>query len=202
MDVAVDPPGDTPPDPMTVELLARVRDGDSGAFGEIYRRYHDELLFAVRAHLGPKLRSALESEDILQSVAIDAFRALPRFDPQGPKSLKHYLHKMIVNKIRSRAEYHAAAKRAGSVPLTNEAEEAIAQPGTEPTYYDGDRFIKLEIALRSLPPEMERVVVLRKVDGLSSKEVAEILGKSDSAVRQTYSRALAKLTVSMGGGSE
>jgi DNA-directed RNA polymerase specialized sigma24 family protein len=93
-----------------------VREGDSGAFGEIYRRYHDELLFAVRAHLGPKLRTALESEDILQSVVIDAFRALPRFEPRGPGSLKHYLHAMIVNKIRSRAEYHGAARRSGTVP--------------------------------------------------------------------------------------
>jgi RNA polymerase sigma-70 factor (ECF subfamily) len=178
-----------------------VREGDSGAFGEIYRRYHDELLFAVRAHLGPKLRTALESEDILQSVVIDAFRALPRFEPRGPGSLKHYLHAMIVNKIRSRAEYHGAARRSGTVPLTPEAEPMIPEPSSAPEYSAGERFLDLERALRALPAEMERVLILRKVDGLPSKEVAQVLGKSDASVRQIYSRALARLALSMGGSS-
>ncbi len=188
---------DTVSESATLELLARFRDGDSAAFGELYRRYHDELLFAVRAHLGSRLRSVLESEDVLQSVVVDAFKALPRFEPRGPGSLRHYLHQMIVNKIRARADYFNAAKRAGTEPLSESRAADLAGVGGELGYRDGDRFVKLEGALRKLPEEMRRVIVLRKVDGLPSREVATMLGKGDAAVRKLYSRALARLTAEL-----
>lgn len=184
-------------DGATLALLARIKDGDAAAFEELYGRYHDELLFAVRAHLGRRLRAALESEDVLQSVAIDAFQALPRFEPRADGSLKHYLHKMIVNKIRARAGYFNAAKRAGTQPLSET--QAGALPGREggPEYRSGERFVRLERALELLPDETREVVVLRKVDGLPSREVAELLGKSDVAVRKLYSRGIARLTLLM-----
>ena len=182
---------DVPYEGVTVDLLARIREGDDAAWEALYRRYHDDLLFAVRAHLGPAMRAKLESEDVLQSVAIQALKALPSFEPRGPGSLRHYLHRMIVNKIRDRADFHAAAKRGGGVRLATTELQRV--PDAAPDYQDGDRFVKLERALRLLPPEMERVLVLRKVDGLSSKEAADVLGKSDAAVRKLYSRAVARL---------
>jgi len=178
----------------TVELLGRIRSGDEAGWHELYRRYHDELLFAVRAHLGRGLRSALESEDVLQSVALEALRAVPNFEHRGPGSLRHYLHKMIVNKIRDRADYFGAQKRAGTVPLTPQQEAGLTHAASEPQYFDGDRFERLERALRALPDDMQRIVVLRRVDGLSSKEAADALGKSDVAARKLYSRAIARLT--------
>ncbi len=185
------------PESATLELVARIRGGDSAAFGELYSRYHDELLFAVRAHLGPRLRTALESEDVLQSVVVDAFKALPDFQPRGPGSLRHYLHAMIVNKIRARADYFDALRRAGTQPLSDSAAAELPEPGGEPAYRDGERFERLERALRGLPPEMQQVVILRKVDGLPSKEAADLMGRSDAAVRKLYSRALARLTALM-----
>lgn len=188
-------PEDAAYEGITVELLARIRAGEEEAWEALYRRYHDDLLFAVRAHLGPGLRGNLESEDVLQSVAIQALKALPDFEPRGPGSLRHYLHKMIVNKIRDRADYHAAAKRGGGVRLASTDLHRLPDreaTDREPTYQD-ERFVELERAMRLLPPEMERVLVLRRVDGLSSKEAAEVLGKSDAAVRKLYSRAVARL---------
>jgi len=190
-DQAQEPLEDVPYEGVTVELLARIREGDDSAWEALYSRYHDDLLFAVRAHLGPAMRAKLESEDVLQSVAIQALRTLPSFEPRGPGSLRHYLHKMIVNKIRDRADYHTAAKRGGAVRLATTELQRL--PDGAPEYEDGTRFDQLEHAMRLLPPDMERVLVLRKVDGLTSKEAAEVLGKSDEAVRKLYSRAVARL---------
>lgn len=184
-------------DPLTSELLARVRDGDAGAFGELYHRYHDELLFAVRLHLGPRLRSKLESEDILQSVAIEAMRALPRLNEDRSGGLRHYLHTMVVNKIRGRADHFDAQKRAGDVPLTPSAAANLA--GEEPCYHQSDRFERLERAMNALPDDFRQILTLRKVDGLTSKEAARVLDRSDAAVRKLYSRALARLAMLAGG---
>jgi len=185
------------PEGVTLALLTRIKDGDAAAFDELYRRYHDELLFAVRMHLGRGLRGALESEDVLQSVAIDAFRALPHFEPRADGSLKHYLHKMIVNKIRARASYFNAAKRAGTQPLSETQASLLPGREVQPEYVEGERFERLERALELLPDEMREVVVLRKIDGLASREAAELVGKSDAAVRKLYSRGLARLTLLM-----
>lgn len=179
---------------LTLELLSRIRAGDQQAWEALYRRYHDELLFAVRTHLGPRLRSALESEDVLQSVAIEALRSLPQLELREPGGLRHYLHKMIVNKIRDRADYFAAQKRDGGVSLSTTEMHAIPDGGGEPRYNDSERYERLESALRLLPPDMERVIVLRKIDGLSSVQAAQMMGKSDVAVRKLYSRALARLS--------
>ena len=111
----------TPPDERrTVELLEDLRAADEGAWSELYRRYHDELLLLVRRRLGRRLRSVLESEDVLQSVALEAFRALPGFEHRGEGSLRRFLRQLVLNKIRDRADTFGAAKRAGGVPLATE----------------------------------------------------------------------------------
>jgi DNA-directed RNA polymerase specialized sigma24 family protein len=64
---------DAPDDSVGRALVERLRAGDRAAGDELFRRYHDEMLFAIRARLGTRLRGAMESEDVLQSVALEAF---------------------------------------------------------------------------------------------------------------------------------
>ena len=189
----------------TLELVACLQDEDSSvqgrAWSELYRRYHDELLLVVRARLGARLRAHLESEDVLQSVALEAFRAMPRFEPRGEGSLRRFLHTLVVNKIRDRADTYGAQKRAGAVPLSDALLETVPSESPQPCAYYDDAYARLERALGRLPDEMREIVVLRRLEGLPSKEVAETLGKSDGAVRKLYSRALARLALELGAGA-
>ncbi len=187
-----------PDESVSLDLVTRIRGGDQAAFDELYRRYHDQLLFVVRVRLGPGLRRWLQSEDIFQSVARDALTALGRFEYRGPGSLDRYLETMVLNKIRDRSDTFGSQKRAGAVPLT-EAHLAELTDGDDklPGYLDDERFGRLERCLQVLPEEMREILLLRKVDGLSSREVAEQTGRSDAAVRKAYSRALARLTALM-----
>jgi RNA polymerase sigma-70 factor (ECF subfamily) len=185
----------TPPsEGRTLELIERIRGNDPQAWTELYRVYHDELLFTIRMNLGSKLRAALQSEDVLQSVALEAFKALPGFEHRGTGSLSAFLRRLVLNKIRDRADHFGAARRAGAVPLTDTVLERLGS-GAEPRYYDGERFERLERGLRALPEDMRAVLLLRKVEGLSSREAAERLGRSDAATRKLYSRALARLSL-------
>lgn len=185
------------PAARTVELLGRIREGDATAWDELYRAYHDELLFVARMNLGNKLRSALDSEDVLQSAALEAFRALPRFEYREEGGLRRFLHRLVVNKIRDRADTHGAQKRAGAVQLTDTLMRGLAGSG-EPTYASA-KYEQLERCLGRLPEEMRRVILLRKIEGYSSKEAAEHMGATDAATRKLYSRAMAKLASLMHG---
>ncbi len=188
---------DGPDESRSTELVLRLRAGDTSAFEELYRRYHDELLLVVRARLSRRLRAALESEDILQSVALEAFRELARFEPRGAGSLKRFLHTLIVNKIRDRADTFGAAKRAGTIALDDAVGQSLAAR-VEPLSYHDPAYAALERALAALPPAMREIIVLRRIDGLSSQEAAARLRKSDAAARKLYSRALARLATLLG----
>jgi RNA polymerase sigma-70 factor (ECF subfamily) len=175
-----------------MDLVQRIRQGDRAAWDELYARYHDQLLLAVRLRLGSGLRRFLTSEDIFQSVALEAFRSLSEFEYRGQGSLEAYLRTLVVNKIRDRADTFTAKKRAGSVPLGEALAESLAEPG--PRYHDAERYERLERALNALPEDQRELIVLRKLEGLSSKEVAARLGLTDDAARKAFSRAMARLT--------
>ncbi len=197
-DPAVDPLPAPPDDAQSRDLVERARAGDSAAGEEFYRRYHDEILFAVRARLGARLRGVLQSEDVLQSVALEALQALPRFEHGGPGSVRRWLQRIVLNKVRDLADHWSAQKR-DLAALRGESALVLAEnvAQAEPGYHD-ERFFKLERALAALPEDMRTILVLRRAEGLTSREAAERMGRSDDSARKLYSRALARLTTSMG----
>ncbi|MAG57784.1 MAG: hypothetical protein CMJ83_15970 [Planctomycetes bacterium] len=179
---------------LTHEIVERINAGDTGAWNDLWSRVHDGLLFAVRCRLGPALRRHLESEDILQSVALEALRDLPGFVPRGADGLRHFLHVLVTRKIRDRVDTFGAAKRQGTERL---GEREIAAAGSTAGYRDPDLYAPLERAIDALPEEMREVILLHRIDGLPSKEVADRMGRSDVAVRKLYSRALRLLRPSL-----
>jgi len=186
-------PGE-PDEAETLALLGRARGGDEAGWRELYERYHDPLLFWVRTHLGPGLRRHLQSEDVLQSAALVWFRDLERFEYRGKGSLQRFLRRLILNKIKDRADFFGAARRAGAVTL----DETALSAGGDVGYRDPETYDRLERALAVLPDELREVVLLHKVEGLPTQEIAERMGKTDDAVRKAYSRAIAKLALRMG----
>lgn len=189
-----------PPESASLDLVARIQEGDDTAWEELYRRYHDQLLLVVRTRLGSKLRARLTSEDIFQSVVADAVKALRRFEYRGPGSLERFLRTMVLNKIRDRADTFGAQKRSGEVPAGDAFLERVPAPDSGAGYFEAETYERLERELERLPEDMREVLVLRRIEGLSSQEAARRLGKSDAAVRKAYSRALARLATRMGAG--
>jgi RNA polymerase sigma-70 factor (ECF subfamily) len=61
-----------------------------------------------------------------------------------------------------------------------------------------ERFERLEKALRGLSPDHREVIVLARIEGLQMKEIAERLGRSNSAVKNLLLRALKELKSSFG----
>lgn len=174
----------------SIELLRRLRGGDHEAFGVLYRRHRDELLLAVRAGMGPNLRAAMQSEDVLQSVAMEAFSLLQRDEPPAAGFVP-LLRRIVRHRLIDRAR---ALRRRRVAPAGVEAVAATAAPT-----YDDPRFDRLERALLALPPDFREVLRLRRFEALSSQEAAVRMGRSDAATRQLYARAMARLTLLLDG---
>jgi RNA polymerase sigma-70 factor (ECF subfamily) len=60
----------------------------------------------------------------------------------------------------------------------------------------------LTAAMMQLPPRERAAIVLREIEGLSTAEVAEILGSSEVTVRSQISRAIARLRQILAGGQQ
>lgn len=186
-----------PPDSTeTIELVNRLQAGQTGAWEDLYRRYRDEMLLTVRLGMGKRLRESLQSEDVLQSVALAAFQAMPRFEARQSGGLRSFLHKLVRNKLVDHARALQAKKRAGTTALTPSHADRLAEP--EVPAYSDPRYDTIERALAQMPDDMRAVIQLRRFEGLSSQEAAERMQKSDDAVRKLYSRAIARLSLLAG----
>jgi len=74
--------------------------------------------------------------------------------------------------------------------------------GVRPYTDELDRVLtawQVEAALESLPDASRELIILRKYEELTFPEIARRLGKSEDACRMAFSRAMAALTIAMGG---
>jgi RNA polymerase sigma-70 factor (ECF subfamily) len=171
------------------DIVRLVLDGDTAIFELLMRRYNERLYRAARAIL----RDDHEAEDVLQQAYVNAFAALRQFS--GAASFATWLTRIAVNeslaRLRRRGRYEAVDLDASNVePLMPQA-HIDASP--ERQAFAGELRRLLESAIDTLPDGMRDVFVLREVEGLSTNEVAEVLGVSLDVVKTRLSRGRAAL---------
>lgn len=167
-----------------VQLVRAAREGDEAAFEELVRR-HAPRLHAVVLRLA---RNPAEASDITQEAFLRAWRGLPRF--QGTAAFSTWLHRIGVNEAHRRAGRGAAARQETSL------EEAVAEPrepGPGPAARAEHRELRvaLERAIADLRFDLRAPLVLRDVEGLSTREAAEVLGLGEAAFKSRLHRARA-----------
>jgi RNA polymerase sigma-70 factor (ECF subfamily) len=182
------------------ELLQRLLAGDEKAFVEIVTRYHESLVRVARYYVG----SEASAEDVAQETWIAVLRGVDRFE--GRSSFKTWLFRILVNRARTAGvkEHRVIAvdpqmsdisvspsrfDQGGQwseppVPFTDAIEDGIAN---EPLV----RLVHESIA--RLPEAARAVVTLRDVQGLSTTEVAELLGITEANVRVILHRSRARI---------
>ena len=177
-------------DALTDEALVdAARNGSEAAFRELVERYEDRVASVVIRMLG----DTAEAEDAGQETFIRFYRSLRRF--RGQASVGTYLTRIAIN--LSLTELKKRRRRSIFVPFTppgtehDAPEMDYADPAASAEYDDtGDRVQK---ALNQLKPEFRSVIVLRLMEGYSTKETAEILGLPIGTVLSRLRRAQEKL---------
>jgi RNA polymerase sigma-70 factor (ECF subfamily) len=168
----------------TDEALVRgLAAGREEAFAALYDRF-GPLLFRVALAL---LSSRPDAEDAVQEVLVGLVRA--RGTLAGIENLRAYLFACL----RSAAG-RLAARRKQRPEATGEIEDRVAPQPREP---DLDRSVRLEKALRGLPPEQRELVALKVDGGLTFAEIATCLGISANTAASRYRYALEKLRAAL-----
>lgn len=155
--------------------------GDEEAFASIVAAYHRELM----SHARRRLHDPRAAEDAVQEALLRAFRALPRFN--GEYKLGAWLHRIVENvcadegnRRRREGELSDRVASLPPIPEADVADSAIADP-------------EVTQALQSLAPSYREALVLRYVEGLPYREVAEKTGVTEENARARAHRGRAVL---------
>jgi RNA polymerase sigma-70 factor (ECF subfamily) len=195
----------------TVQLLSRFKGGDAHALSHLCDRYVDRLHAVVRLRMGARLRSKLESVDIVQEAFLDGIRGLNQFSYHSEGDFFHWLCKITENRIRDQADYFRAQKRdaARERPLeaARPSHDSVFGPIAELARHtspaslvaQAEDLARLESAVDALPEAQREALLLVRYEGLSFPEAARHLRSTPDAVRMLVARAIVALGKSMSG---
>lgn len=162
-------------------LLAAARDGDERAFERLADRYTPRL----RRALLRITRNPDTAEDAAQDALLRAWQNVSRF--QGNSSFFTWLTRIGIN------EAYRTMQRRGAGPtlaLDDAIGERIPAWNAQPEeIFESREFLDaIEDALGRLPLDYRQVVVLRDVEGLSTREAAVALGLEEGALKSRLHR--------------
>jgi RNA polymerase sigma-70 factor (ECF subfamily) len=183
-----------------LELIRRVRAGDEVAATELVRRYEPVIRRTVRLQLrDPRLRRALDSQDICQSVLASFFvrAASGQYELDRPTQLLNLLIVMARNKLISQARRpHVVRRDPEFLHVNPAAEQKILSPGPSPSQQAAWR--DLLRAFRGNLSEEERQLADRRGQNQQWAAIAAELGGNADALRKKLTRALDRVSRQMG----
>ncbi|MGP8058187.1 MAG: RNA polymerase sigma factor [Acidimicrobiales bacterium] len=185
-------------------LLERVLNGDETAFVEIVRRYNSTLVRVARTYVA----NDATAEDVAQETWMAVVRGIERFE--GRSTFKTWLFRICVNRARS-----AGVREHRSVPV----DLTPAGPTVDTSRFNGagmwadppvpftelvegriddkPTVAAIRRTIDGLPEATRAVVTLRDVEGLSTVEVADLLGITEANVRVIVHRGRAKVRAAL-----
>lgn len=164
-------------------LLIEAAQRDPARFADVYDAWFDR----VYAYVARRTSNRSETEDLVSDVFHHALANLRRFEWRGAP-FSAWLFRIAANKIADRWERLGREQALDPPPESAAADQEEAH----------DR-AKVLALLRDLPEDQRRVVELRFVEEKSTREVAEMLGRSEGAIKQLQFRGLESLRARMGG---
>jgi RNA polymerase sigma-70 factor (ECF subfamily) len=185
-------------------LVESAMHGDRAAIARLLEQNLPRLRAYVRLNADPNVRQHESCSDLVQSVCKEVLEHMGTLEYRGEGLFRAWLFQAALNKIQERRRFHRAGKRdraredRRSRLLEEELHEcygAIASPSRVAMARESVQ--RMEAAFDGLPEEYREVIVLSRIVGLSRKEVAERMHRSEGSVAMLLSRALLRLVAVM-----
>ena len=176
-----------PAPPADIGSLARQAAGrDVSAFGDLYRIYFPQMLRYVSSRVTGRGGSGGPGQHRVR----EGFRAIGRYEP-SPAQFSTWLYTIAQNTI---IDYY----RKRRLPQVDDADSelfAVTDPGEGPEacLLADERRDILQQAVMQLTPEQRLVIGCRFYFNLPVQEVANMMGKTEGAVKALQFRALDRL---------
>lgn len=184
------------------DWLRRASQGDNAASSHILDMYREQLKRVVSARLDPRLAARLDPSDVVHDVMAIACNSLPDWIEED-KVVYACLHRLVRDRLSTlRRDHITYQKRSVNRETANFAElsdesvmhlcERLGVESDTPSQIAirNENKALIRAALIQLRDSDREILVMRILEGTPAKEVAEILGISESAVHMRQMRAL------------
>lgn len=151
-------------------LIARAREGDTAAFRELFVLHRHTVTRIVHRMLGP----SPEVEDVVQEVFLNVYRSLHAF--RGDSKFSTWLHRLCTNVTRMHLRRGRSRPRFADVEVPEAPPRDAAPDGPLEQVERAERVRALYRLLDRLSEKKREVLVLHDLDGVSAKEIAELVG--------------------------
>jgi len=172
-------------------LVVRGQAGDRQAFGQLYQRHVD----GVYAYIALRVRDSALADDLTQDVFVSAWRSLAGFQWQG--SLAPWLMRIAHNRIANHWRTQGRRPEQVSLPSGDDPDDPRPEFADAESPSDdaslGLGSADLSRAMERLTDLQRQVIALRFGAGLSLAETADMLQRTQNAVKNLQHNALANL---------
>ena len=155
------------------DLVRRCQAGDLAAFEPLVEKYRDRA-WRLAYQL---LRDREDAWDCAQEAFVRAYQSIGAF--RGQSAFYTWLFRITVNIATDRLRSRGARARAfGAEPVPEEEWARTAadpQAGPEDVAQQVERRARIRSALDTLPPKARTIIMLSDVEGLSYREIADVL---------------------------
>jgi len=174
------------------ELIGRARVGDVGAFEALADVHADRLYTVALGFLG----DGGEAEDVVQETLLRAWLGIRRFE--GRAMVFTWLHRIAVNESNRALERRQ--KRRANVRVDQQSVELPAPARDGPASHAERQELReaLQLAIGQLSVPCRTALVLRDIEGLSTREAAEIAGVGEAAFKSRLHQARLRVRALVG----
>ncbi len=167
-----------------LELVRKLRNGDSSAFDLLFGQYSSNLFYFVNKHLNVRE----ESEEIVQDVFLNLWKH--KKEIKSEEAFKSYLYKIALNNIRN----YFIKKQVREKHKQLIAQEFLIENEANTDEPDYESVIKkVDLLINRLPEKRREIFLLSRKEGLDISEIAKYLEISESTVKNQISSAISFL---------
>jgi RNA polymerase sigma-70 factor (ECF subfamily) len=178
-------PGHDPERERVAALVALAQQGDAEAFGLVYDRYVDQIYRYLYYRVG----SHALAEDLTSETFLRALRRLDSYSYTG-KDIGAWFTTIARNLV---ADHVKSSRFKLEVTTADMLDADRGDEGIEAEVLERLQNAALLDAVRQLKPEQQECIVLRFLQGLSVAETAEVMSRTEGAVKQLQLRAVRAL---------
>jgi RNA polymerase sigma-70 factor (ECF subfamily) len=194
----------------TEQLLQRISDGDPAARDELLQRHRRRLRRMVAVRFDPRLAARVDPSDVVQETLAEAAAQLDRYLRERPLPFYPWLRQLAQRRLIELYRRHVQARRRtvtreeapGGLPERSAlalAQRLLSRTSSPSSYlHRQERRDRVRAALAALAEHDREVLVLRILEGLSTRQTASVLQISEVAVRSRQVRALERLKALLG----
>lgn len=166
------------------QLIKRAKKGDSEAFGQLYHKYIKQIYRFIYL----RVRSKEDAEDITHQVFLSVWRKVPDYKFKG-HPFSSWLYRIANNAV---IDYYRTSRQHQDIDTVPDS-SVSENPELDRKLDLNWDMVVVKQAIAKLELDQQNVIILKFVNDFSNKEIADVLGKTEGAIRVIQHRAIKRI---------